>query len=148
MISLLQGSRLAATAISISILYSRVWFCLPSEAASAISSPRAWVIGRRNRQCSRSSLSSDFDNVCHCEGKCAERGTRSRNGCRRSCRHRLCCGIRYSVFYLHYSLCNGNAGATYNFRKTKTKANKQTDNKRQSRRQGRIQKKKENRTLP
>ena len=55
---------------------------------------------------------------------------------------------RYSVFYLHYSLCNGNAGATYNFRKTKTKANKQTDNKRQSRRQGRIQQKKENRTLP
>ena len=29
---LLQGSRLAATAISISILYSRVWFCAPSEA--------------------------------------------------------------------------------------------------------------------
>ena len=53
-----------------------------------------------------------------------------------------------SVFYLHCSLCNGNAGATYNFRKTKTKANKQTDNKRQSRRQGRIQQKKENRTLP
>ena len=47
----------------------------------------------------------------------------------------------YSVFYLPYSLCNGNAGATYNFRKTKTKANKQTDNKRQSRRQGRIQQK-------
>ena len=29
---LLQGSRLAAIAISISILYSRVWFCAPSEA--------------------------------------------------------------------------------------------------------------------
>ena len=55
--------------------------------ASAISSPRAWVTGRRNRQCGRSSLSSDFDDVCHCEGKCAERGTSSRNGCRRSCRH-------------------------------------------------------------
>ena len=51
--------------------------------ASAISSPRAWVTGRRNRQCGRSSLSSDFDDVCHCEGKCAERGTSS-NGCRRS----------------------------------------------------------------
>ena len=43
------------------------------------------------------------------------------------------------------SLCNvnGNAGATYNFSQNKnwqnkTKANKQTDNKRQSRRQGRI----------
>ena len=48
--------------------------------------------GRRNRQCGRSSLSSDFDDVyvCHCEGKCAERGTR----CRHSCQHRLCCGIR------------------------------------------------------
>ena len=55
---------------------------------------RAWVTGRRNRQCGRSSLSSDFDDVCHCEGKCAERGTSSRNGCRRSCQHRLCCGIR------------------------------------------------------
>ena len=43
--------------------------------ASAISLPRAWVTGRRNRQCGRSSLSSDFDDVCHCEGKCAERGT-------------------------------------------------------------------------
>ena len=32
------------------------------------------------------------------------------------------------VFNLHYSLCNGNAGATYNFRKTKTKANKQIIN--------------------
>ena len=30
--SLLQNSRLAATAISISILYSRVWSCAPSEA--------------------------------------------------------------------------------------------------------------------
>ena len=29
---LLQGSRLAVTAISISILYSGVWFCAPSEA--------------------------------------------------------------------------------------------------------------------
>ena len=29
---LLQGSRLAATAVSISILYFRVWFCAPSEA--------------------------------------------------------------------------------------------------------------------
>ena len=47
-----------------------------------------------------------------------------------------------SVFILHYSLCNGNAGATYNFRNTKTKANKQTDNKRQSTRQGRIPQKK------
>ena len=58
--------------------------------ASAISSPRAWVTGRRNRQCGRSFLSSDFDDVCHCEGKCAEWGTSStsRNGCRRSCRHR------------------------------------------------------------
>ena len=62
--------------------------------ASAISSPRAWVTGRRNRQCGRSSLSSDFDDVSHCEGKCAERGTSSSNGCPRSCRHRLCCGIR------------------------------------------------------
>ena len=62
--------------------------------ASAISSSRAWVTGRRNRQCGRSSLSSDFDDVCHCEGKCAERGTSSRNGCRRSCQHGLCCGIR------------------------------------------------------
>ena len=56
--------------------------------ASATSSSRAWVTGRRNRQCGRCSLSSDFDDVCHCEGKCAERGTSSRNGCRRSCRHR------------------------------------------------------------
>ena len=56
--------------------------------ASAILSPTAWVTGRRNRQCGCSSLSSDFDDVCHCEGKCAERGTSSRNGCRRSCRHR------------------------------------------------------------
>ena len=73
---LLQGSRLAATAISVSILYSDVLFCAPSEAcllvrllklASAISSPRAWVTGRRNRQCCRSSLSSDFDDVCHCD---------------------------------------------------------------------------------
>ena len=57
--------------------------------ASAISSPTAWVTGRRNRQCGCSFLSSDFDDVCHCEGKCAERGTSSRNGwCRRSCRHR------------------------------------------------------------
>ena len=62
--------------------------------ASTISSPRAWVTGRRTRQCGRSSVSSDFDDVCHCEGKCAERGTSSRNGCRRSCQHRLCCGIR------------------------------------------------------
>ena len=63
--------------------------------ASTISSPRAWVTGRRTRHiCGRSSLSSDFDDVCHCEGKCAERGTSSRNGCRRSCQHRLCCGIR------------------------------------------------------
>ena len=52
------------------------------------------MTGRRNRQCGRSSLSSDFDDVCHCEGKCAERGTSSRNGCRHSCQHRLCCGIR------------------------------------------------------
>ena len=52
------------------------------------------------------------------------------------------------VFILHYSLCNGNAGATYNLRNTKTKANKQTDNKRQSTRQGRIPQKKENRTSP
>ena len=59
-----------------------------SKLASAISSPTAWVTGRRNRQCGCSSLSSDFDDVCHCEGKCAERGTSSRNGCRRSCRHR------------------------------------------------------------
>ena len=69
--------------------------CLPKlgsarlpKLASAISSSRAWVTGRRNRQCGRCSLSSDFDDVCHCEGKCAERGTSSRNGCRRSCRHR------------------------------------------------------------
>ena len=64
---------------------------LPLKLASAISSPSAWVTGRRNRQCGCSSLSSDFDDVCHCEGiqgKCAERGTSSRNGCRRSCRHR------------------------------------------------------------
>ena len=94
---LLQGSRLAATAISISILYSGVWLCEPAEACIgdlAISSPRAWVTGRRNRQCGRSSLSSDFDDVCHCEGKCAARGTSSRIGCRRSCQHRLCRGIR------------------------------------------------------
>ena len=26
------------------------------------------------------------DDVCHCKGKCAERGTSSRKGCRRSCR--------------------------------------------------------------
>ena len=45
------------------------------------------MTGRRHRQCGRSSLSSDFDEVCHCEGKCAERGTSSSNGCRRSCRH-------------------------------------------------------------
>ena len=37
--------------------------------ASAISSPTAWVTGRRNRQCGRSSLSSDFDDVCHCTVK-------------------------------------------------------------------------------
>ena len=43
-------------------------------------------------------------------------------------------GIYFGI-YLLYSLCNGNARATYNF--LKTKANKQTDNKRQSRRQGR-----------
>ena len=74
--------------------YYRYWFFflvfgsarLP-KLASAISSPSAWVTGRRNRQCGCSSFSSDFDYVCHCEGKCAERGTSSRNGCRRSCRH-------------------------------------------------------------
>ena len=62
--------------------------------ASAIWSPRAWVTGRRNWQCCRSPISSDFDDMCHCEGKCAERGKSSRNGCRRSCQHRLCCCIR------------------------------------------------------
>ena len=91
---LLQNSRLAATAISISILYRVFGPARPPKLASAISSPRAWVTGRRNRQCGRGSLSSDIDDVCHCEGKCAERGTSSRNGCRRSCQHRLCCGIR------------------------------------------------------
>ena len=94
---LLQGSRLAATAIS--IIRYRFFILVFGSArlpklASAISSPRAWVTGRRNGQCGRGSLSSDFDDVCHCEGKCADRGTSSRNGCRRSCRHRLCCGIR------------------------------------------------------
>ena len=63
---------------------------IPQSPASGIESPRAWVTGRRNRQCARSSLSSDFDDVCHCEGKCAERGTdvdvRADTG--------RCCGIR------------------------------------------------------
>ena len=64
--------------------------------ASAISSPRAWVTGRRIQQCGRSSLCSDSDDVCHWEGKCAKRGTSSRKGCRRTYRpaNRLCCGIR------------------------------------------------------
>ena len=76
------------------ILNSRLSFCAPSK-ASAISSPRAWVTGTRNRQCGRRSLCSDSDDVYHCEGKCAEQGTSWRKGCRRSCRpaDRLCCGI-------------------------------------------------------
>ena len=72
---LLQGSRLAATAI-IYRFFIRVFgsACLP-KLASTISSPRAWVTGRRTRHCGRSSLSSDFDDVCHYEGRCAERET-------------------------------------------------------------------------
>ena len=34
------------------------------------------MTGRMNRQCGRSSLCSDSDDVCHCEGKCAQTGTR------------------------------------------------------------------------
>ena len=93
-----QSSRLAATDIS----YHEYWFLIHvfrsprlPKLVSAISSPRAWVTGTRNRQCGRSSLCSDFDDVYHCEGKCAEQGTSWRKGCRRSCRpaDRLCCGI-------------------------------------------------------
>ena len=51
----------------------------------------AWVIGRRYRQCRRSCLCSDPDDV-DCEGKCAERGTSSRKGCRPA--DRLYCGVR------------------------------------------------------
>ena len=67
-----------------------------SRLASAISSSRAWVTGRRNRQCGRCSLSSDFDDVCHCEGKCAERGTSSNRGTDVDVRANTsrCCGIR------------------------------------------------------
>ena len=39
---------------------------------------------RRNRKCGRSSLCSDSDNVCYCEGKCAESRTSLRKG--RPCR--------------------------------------------------------------
>ena len=97
----LQRSRLAATANS---LYRYRFLILAFRSArlqklvSAISSRTAWVTGRRNRQCGRSSLCSDSDDVCHCEGKCVERGRSSRKGCRRSFRpaNRLCCGI-YTV---------------------------------------------------
>ena len=95
---LLQGSRLAATAV-----YRYRFFILVFRSArlpklaSAISSSRAWVTGRRNRQCGRSSICSDSDDVCHCEGKCAERGMSSGKGCRLTfvpTADRLCFGIR------------------------------------------------------
>ena len=93
--TLLQGSRLAVTAISILIL-SLMFRSARLPKISAISSRRAWVTERRNRQHGRSSLCSGSDDVCHCEGKCAERGTSSRKGCRRSCQPAdlLCCDIR------------------------------------------------------
>ena len=93
---LLQGSRLAATAISVSILYSGVWFCAPSEAC--FGDLVAESVGDWEKE---SAVWSQlpFQWLWRCvslwyEGKCAERGTSSRNGCRRSCHHRLCCGIR------------------------------------------------------
>ena len=67
-------------------------FVLPTSLVSnlAISSPGALHGQRRNRQCFWSSLCSDSDNVCHSEGKCAERRASLRKGCPCRSAHWLC----------------------------------------------------------
>ena len=66
------------------------FFVLCASLALAISSPGALHGQRGNRQCFRSSLCSDSEDVCHCEGKCAERRTSSRKGCPCRPAHWLC----------------------------------------------------------
>ena len=79
---LLHGSILAVTAVSIWIIHSLAF--RSARLRLFWQSPRCEHGWRRNRQCGRSFLCSDSDDVCHNEGKCAERGTSSRKEC--SCR--------------------------------------------------------------